>query len=221
MRYSNFDYIKYDAASKIKVSNRAKHINELISKIQMDLAQATLKKDYINHYVVKHGYVPLWILVKVLSFGIVGELFSIMKYDDQINICNFYHIPLDEFSTYLPILSNYRNLCAHEDILYENRTQKKIKGTIYHQLLNIDKNEEGEYVKGTNDLFALLVIMKRMLSYEEFKDMCLELDKRIDNLNYNLHSIKIQKILDRMGFPSNYMEIANIERSDLVEEGKN
>ena len=40
MRYSNFDYIKYDAASKIKVSNRAKHINELISKIQMDLAQA-------------------------------------------------------------------------------------------------------------------------------------------------------------------------------------
>ena len=51
--------------------------------------------------------------------------------------------------------------------------------------------------------------------------MCLELDKRIDNLNYNLHSIKIQKILDRMGFPSNYMEIANIERSDLVEEGKN
>lgn len=49
MRYSNFDYIKYDAASKIKVSNRAKHINELISKIQMDLAQATLKKDYINH----------------------------------------------------------------------------------------------------------------------------------------------------------------------------
>lgn len=59
MRYSNFDYIKYDTASKIKVSNRAKHINELISKIQMDLAQATLKKDYINHYVVKHGYVPL------------------------------------------------------------------------------------------------------------------------------------------------------------------
>ena len=56
--------------------------------------------------------------------------------------------------------------------------------------------------------------MKRMLSYNEFKDMCLELEKRIENLGYNLHSIKIDKILNRMGFPSNYMELANIERRD-------
>ena len=102
--------------------------------------------------------------------------------------------------------------------MYENRTQKKIKGTIYHRLLNIEKNEEGEYVKGSNDLFSLLIIMKRMLTYDEFKDLCLELDKRIENLEYNLHSIKIEKILDRMGFPSNYMQLANIERSDINEE---
>ena len=88
-------------------------------------------------------------------------------------------------------------------------------------MLNIDKNEEGEYVKGTNDLFALLIIMKRMLSYEEFKDMCLEIDKEKENLEYNLHSIKIDKILDRMGFPSNYMNLSNIERSDTDEERKN
>ena len=170
------------------------------------------------HYMSNYGYVPLWILVKVLSFGIVGELFSIMKYDDQVNICKIYNIPLDDFSNYLPILSNYRNLCAHEDILYENRTQKKIKGTKFHELLGLEKDDEGYYTKGTNDLFALLIIMKRMLSYDEFKDMCLELDKRIDNLEYNLHSIKIDKILEKMGFPKNYMELANIERRDVDNE---
>ena len=217
--YKEKNYLKTKNFTNDK--SKLKQVNDLVKKMKRQIRVNGSKHTATAHYLSNYGYVPLWILVKVLSFGIVGELFSIMKYDDQINICNFYHIPLDEFSTYLPILSNYRNLCAHEDILYENRTQKKIKGTIYHQLLNIDTNEEGEYVKGTNDLFALLVIMKRMLSYEEFKDMCLELDKRIDNLNYNLHSIKIEKILDRMGFPSNYMEIANIERSDLVEEGKN
>ena len=63
--------------------------------------------------------------------------------------------------------------------------------------------------------------MKRMLSYDEFKDMCLELEKRIDNLEYNLHSIKIDKILDKMGFPSNYMELANIERRDVDEFREN
>ena len=67
-------------------------------------------------------------------------------------------------------------------------------------------------------MFSLLIIMKRMLTYDEFKDLCLELDKRIENLEYNLHSIKIEKILDRMGFPSNYMQLANIERSDINEE---
>ena len=201
--------------------SKQKQVSDLIRKMKRQIRVNGSKHTATAHYLSNYGYVPLWILVKVLSFGIVGELFSIMKYDDQVKISDIYNISLDEFSTYLPILSNYRNLCAHEDILYENRTQKKIKGTIYHQLLNIDKNEEGEYVKGTNDLFALLIIMKRMLSYEEFKDMCLEIDKEKENLEYNLHSIKIDKILDRMGFPSNYMNLSNIERSDTDEERKN
>lgn len=201
--------------------NKQKQVNDLVRKMKRQIKINGSKHTATAHYLSNYGYVPLWILVKVLSFGIVGELFSILKYEDQVNICNIYHIPFEEFSIYLPILSNYRNLCAHEDILYENRTQKKIKGTIYHQLLGIEKDEEGEYVKGTNDLFSLLIIMKRMLSYEEFKDMCLALNKQIENLEYNLHSIKIEKILARMGFPNNYMDISNVERSDINEERKN
>ena len=211
---------KYYLRAKNFTNDKSKQrqVNDLIRKMKRQIRVNGSQHTATAHYMSNYGYVPLWILVKVLSFGIVGELFSIMKYDDQVAICKIYDIPVDEFSNYLPILSNYRNTCAHEDILYENRTQKKIKGTIYHKLLNIEKNEEGEYVKGTNDLFSLLIIMKRMLTYDEFKDLCLELDKRIENLEYNLHSIKIEKILDRMGFPSNYMQLANIERSDSDEE---
>lgn len=211
---------KYYLRTKNFTNDKSKQrqVNDLIRKMKRQIRVNGSQHSATAHYMYNYGYVPLWILVKVLSFGIVGELFSIMKYDDQVAICKVYDIPVDEFNNYLPILSNYRNTCAHEDILYENRTQKKIKGTIYHRLLNIEKNEEGEYVKGSNDLFSLLIIMKRMLTYDEFKDLCLELDKRIENLEYNLHSIKIEKILDRMGFPSNYMQLANIERSDINEE---
>ena len=211
---------KYYLRTKNFTNDKSKQrqVNDLIRKMKRQIRVNGSQHSATAHYMYNYGYVPLWILVKVLSFGIVGELFSIMKYDDQVAICKIYNIPVEEFSNYLPILSNYRNTCAHEDILYENRTQKKIKGTIYHRLLNIEKNEEGEYVKGSNDLFSLLIIMKRMLTYDEFKDLCLELDKRIENLEYNLHSIKIEKILDRMGFPSNYMQLANIERSDGDEE---
>ena len=213
---------KYYLRSKNFTSdkNKQRQVNDLIKKMKRQIRINGAQHTATAHYMSNYGYVPLWILVKVLSFGIVGELFSIMKYDDQVSICKIYNIKVEEFSNYLPILSNYRNLCAHEDILYENRTQKKIKGTEFHELLKLEKNSEGEYKNGTDDLFALLIIMKRMLSYDEFKDMCLEIDKKIDNLEYNLHSIKIDKILDRMGFPSNYMELANIERRDVIDEGR-
>ena len=113
---------------------------------------------------------------------------------------------------YLPILANYRNLCAHEDILYENRTQKQIGDTVYHQILDIPK-QNNEYIYGKSDVFALLIIMRQLLQTEDFKNMSLELENVIQTLNYNLTSIKIEKVLNRMGFPSNWKELVTIERS--------
>ena len=38
----------------------------------------------------------------------------------------------ETLNNYLTLLSNYRNLCAHEDIVYEHRTQVAIPDTKYH-----------------------------------------------------------------------------------------
>jgi abortive infection bacteriophage resistance protein len=191
---------------------KQKQVNDLISKMKRQIRVNGAQHSATLHYSNNYGYIPLWILVKVLSFGIVSELYSILKDDDQKEIASIYNIDVDELLDYLPILANYRNLCAHEDILYENKTQKMIDDTIYHQLLKIPK-EDDTYISGKNDLFALLIIMKQMLQYEDFKNMCLELDNIIETLNYNLHTIKIDVVLERMGFPLNWKDLANIERS--------
>ena len=164
------------------------------------------------HYMSNYGYIPLWILVKVLSFGIVSEMYSILKTEDQKEIARVYGIESEDFMVYLPILANYRNLCAHEDILYENKTQKEIDDTVYHKLLKIPVEDE-EYKYGKNDLFALIIIMKQMLKKEDFKNMIIELDNVVQTLNYNLTTISINVVLERMGFPENWKEIAKIERS--------
>ena len=72
---------------------------------------------------------------------------------------------------------------------------------------------EEEYIYGKNDLFALIIILKQMLSEEDFKNMVLELSNATNALNYNINTIKIEKVLNRMGFPLNWKDIMNIERS--------
>lgn len=190
---------------------KAKAVNDIIKKMKRQINNNALQHSATSHYVTNYGYIPLWVLVKVLSFGIVGELYSILKKEDQINIAEVYHIDPDTFSNYLVILSNYRNLCAHEDIVFENKTQRQIDDTKYHRLLKIDIMND-EYVYGKNDVFALIIIIKQMLKDNEVKDMALEIEGLFKNLEYNVKSIPLLKVLDRMGFPPNWMEIIEIDK---------
>lgn len=198
---------------------KQKQVSDLISKMKRQIRVNGAQHSATLHYQSNYGYIPLWILVKVLSFGIVSELYSILKAEDQKEIATIYNIDVEELLDYLPILANYRNLCAHEDILYENRTQKSINATIYHKLLKI-KKEDDEYTKGKNDLFALVIMLKQLLSGEDFKNLVYEIDHVIETLNYNIVSIKLDKVLDRMGFPNNWKDLINIERSKEHEEKK-
>ena len=76
----------------------------------------------------------MWILVKVLSFGLISELFMILKPEDQKEIAKYYKMDAYDMTVFLPIMSNYRNLCAHEDMLYTYRTQRSIPNNIYHSI---------------------------------------------------------------------------------------
>ena len=188
---------------------KAKQVNDILKKMKRQINVNATAHSATAHYVNNYGFIPLWVLVKVLSFGIVGELYSILKKEDQMGIAELYNLDVEVLSNYLTILSNYRNLCAHEDIVYENKTQRRIEDNKYHKLLNIPIMDD-EYIYGKNDLFALVIIMKQMLSQEEFNNMIEEIKHNLDNLKINLQTIEIDKVMDRMGFPTNYHEIKNI-----------
>lgn len=194
-------------------SEKRRQVNDLLSKMKRQIKNNAMQHSATMHYINKYGYIPMWVVVKVLSFGIVSELFTILKKEDQYDITALYNLDADTFSNYLSILSNYRNLCAHEDILYENRTQKQITDTNYHRLLNIPIMNN-EYIYGKNDLFALVIILKSCLKNEEIKEFVLEVSALVDNLEYNLRTIPINKILDRMGFPENWMDIVDCDKKE-------
>ena len=214
--YKEKDYLNPDNFDRNR--EKARQINDLIRKVKRQIRINGYQHSATSHYINNYGYIPLWVGVKVLSFGLMGELFSILKQEDKDEIASYYkNVNADDLESNLSILSNYRNLCAHEDILYENRTQKCIDDTVYHQLLKITK-EDDEYTQGKNDLFSLIIIMKQLLQYEEFKNMTIELDNIVGTLNYNIHTIKIEEVLNKMGFPANWKDLANIERSSNENE---
>lgn len=213
--YKETEYLK--AKNFTRQPAKQKQVNDLLKKMKRQIRINSGQHSATQHYSDNYGYIPLWVLVKVLSFGIVSEMYSVLKEEDQVAISNVYEVDKEDFITYLPILANYRNLCAHEDILYEKRTQKVIDDTIYHQLLNI-KKEDGEYIYGKNDVFALFIIMKQLLDKDKFDSLVIEMDNAIQTLAYNLKTIDIKDVLHRMGFPKNWKELKNIERSRYSNE---
>ena len=116
-----FDYYKDpDNFDRSKEKNR--QINDLIRKVKRQIRINGYQHEATSHYINNYGYIPLWVGVKVLSFGLMGELYSILRKEEKDDIASYYKgISSEEFGDYLSILSNYRNLCAHEDICYLNK----------------------------------------------------------------------------------------------------
>lgn len=205
--YREKDYLK--TSNFVQSREKARQVNDLIRKMKRQIRINATQHTATNHYITNYGYIPLWVVVKVLSFGIMSELFTILKEDEQNEIASTYNIEPRNFEIYYYMLANYRNLCAHEDILYDHRTQKYIDDSYIHGTLNIEKNN-GEYIYGKCDIFALIIILKQVLSDEEFKVMMGEIIYEIEFLSARLKSIKIEKVLKQMGFPQNYRNIINI-----------
>ena len=63
-----------------------------------------------------------------------------------------------------------------------------------------------------NDVFALIIIIKQMLKDDEVTNFILEIRRLFDNLEYNIRSIPITKVYDRMGFPTNWEDLAKIDK---------
>jgi len=188
---------------------KKRRVKDVIEKMKRQIRINTGRHNATMHYLKNYGYIPLWILVKVLSFGMVCELYSIMTDEDKLEVSSVFHLTIENLESFLPILSNYRNLCAHEDIVFDHKTERTIPDTEYHKKLNIFKMDD-EYIYGKNDVFAVIIIFKMMLEDSEFRLMLKEFEYELEKLDGRVDSIPVEKILDTMGVPKNYMDILDM-----------
>ena len=206
--YKEKDYLDETNFSQDPMKNR--QVKDVLSKMKRQIRVNGKNHTATIHYISNYGYIPMWVLVKVLSMGIVSEFYTILKFEDQTPINDVYGLDSESFSIYLSILSNYRNLCAHEDILYDYRTQKKIPDSVYHEKLEIP-TFDGEYLYGKNDLYAVILILKKMLSQAEFRELIGEIGYEIEILDGIVDTVPLNRILNRIGFPDHWREIVDLD----------
>ena len=170
----------------------------------------------ISHYMLEYGYVPLWVLVNALTLGSISKFYSYLSQKDQNDIGRHFMLKPDEMNSFLQVLTIFRNACAHDERLYNLKALRRsmkpnsIRTMPIHTKMGIPVGTDNNPVCGKNDLFAIVIILKIMLSKSSFNTFVRALKKQLDVLNKALTTINITAVTDAMGLPANWEDIQTI-----------
>lgn len=185
-------------------------IEKFIKNVDLEIEyQYKNSNEMIIHYLDNYKYVPLWVLVRILSFGKISKFYSLMKPKEKNTISRKYNLRIDEFRIILHNLTLIRNICAHDEKLYDIKMRNRISSTIYHKKLKIE-NKNGNYQYATRDLFSIIIALKLLLEKEQFDKFFTEIIKSIEKLKKELSTISIDNVMYKMGFPKNYKKLLKL-----------
>ena len=217
-QYGNDNYLKlnnFETFENVNVNNdtkqkNIKYIQSLIGNINKNIA-SNIENKYINHYIINYGFVPLWVLVNILSFGDICNFYRLMKQRERTKIAIELNINEADLYSLLNILTKTRNLCAHDERLYNYKfpTYTSINDTKYHQMMNLPI-DNGRYEIGKNDLFAVVITLKLLLPKEDYDKFHHKLFSRMMSIQSKLHTISLNDVLNAMNFPTNWHDISKM-----------
>lgn len=189
-------------------------VSDLIANLQHEVARQLSKNNpMISHYMLEYGYVPLWVLVNTLTLGTISTFYSYLTQRDQNDIGRFFELKPIALKSILQVMSIFRNACAHDERLYNlksmnrNMRPNNIITLPLHSALHIPLNGGNNQISGKNDLFAIVIIFKTMLSAESFSKFYNALDALMSDLTTKLTTIHVEQIELSMGFVPNWRDI--------------
>lgn len=196
------DATKYDY-----VPPKQDGINKLLAKLT-SIVNDPKDYQYIKHQKELYNNIPLWVMVKALPMGSISKMYSFLQPQVQSKISQeFMYVDEDELARMLDLLSRVRNVCAHNERLYDYMYRKgSIKDSFVHDYLQITK-KNGVYQKGKSDLFAVLICLKYLLTEEEIIGLVNEIRHLLDELYKATKRICPDQMRKYMGFPVNWEQI--------------
>lgn len=214
----NFNYLdinNFDPADPQRITA----LIARISKVITDNSEPKDQGGQFYHYLDKYKELPLWVLVKKMTLGEIIHFFKALQPDMKESIitevtteyAKIYKIqqPLisDQASTsfynMLTFLNQFRNICAHDERLYNTiiKKYKKIpKINLFHLQQNIQFNSK---------LFDCIIILKLFISKKDYQYLIHDLSKEIHSLSIKLPQNIYNLVLIKMGFPKTWSDSIN------------
>lgn len=188
------------------IPRNRKTIGGLIKKLHG--AINTTEYEYVNHYRTKYNNIPLWVTTSVLTFGSLSKMYNVLPQSLRSKVCrHFPSVNQRQLERFLSVLTKYRNVCAHSDRLFTYKTIDQILDTPLHAKLGIPK-QGNQYIYGKQDLFAVVIAFRYLLPKEDFTNFKRKLIREIGKLNKRLVHITEKELLEQMGFPEKWRNIA-------------
>jgi abortive infection bacteriophage resistance protein len=211
-KYGHDNYLKienFDTSSERNISSAIK----LIGDIQQEIARQMSKHhQVVTHYMTEHGYIPLWVLVNVLTFGKIENFYKNMKPDDKTIVSKQFGLQPDELAKFMHMLALARNKCAHDERFFDMKFKERIhtKSIKNFSVLGIVRAKDGSYTYGTNDVYAIAIMFALLLSKTDLKEFISSMKTAFNKLQKQLHTISATDIMSMMGYDSNWTNLLKL-----------
>lgn len=211
-KYGHDNYLKienFDNSTERNISCSIK----LIGDVQQEIARQMSKHHQaVTHYMTEHGYIPLWVLVNVLTFGKIENFYKNMKPEDKTVVSKQFNLHPNELAKFMHMLALARNKCAHDERFFDIKFKERIhtKSIKNFSVLGIIRATDGSYNYGTNDAYAIAIMFALLLSKSDLKDFISSMKSAFSKLQKQLHTIPAADIMSIMGYDMNWMNLENL-----------
>lgn len=181
----------YDTVNETKKDAAKKLIKSLKRAIKSNIDAENKPFVYSQS---TYGYVPFWILTTNMSFGQISRFYECINVNIRTRIAKRYHLSEKDLRTVLKILSNIRNLCAHNNRVYLSRIPYMLSPSIGLGVHNTRIDPRCNHKFG-----SALYALRFLLNQKKFGRIIQELSKSLTILNKKLRTITIKDVLLKMG----------------------
>jgi abortive infection bacteriophage resistance protein len=206
---TRYGYIDSIYLQKENYNQNNRFLKRALGNVKEQLRQYGRYNPAVQHYQEKYGYVPFWVLSKVITMGAIRGLYEVLKPEDQMRVAKHVydqempHQPTEALEQMLALLVDIRNLAAHDEFVFDYSHKSACLPRLKeHDRFAIEND-------GRNDLLAVLISLKYVIEPRDYQKFLTKFNALIDNLVEDCNTIDRPGFLKVLKLPHNYMTLIN------------